>query len=130
MRAVDAATGRGLPLVYFEDTSQEKWVTDNAGRAALLVPGLDTVGMDASSLLWLSVYSPGYQYEVEPNKNGYRGVKIATRCPTGRPYNATIGVDHKTKSLGYFRTAKMAALAYAAHACAMCRAHACCSTWP
>ena len=38
------------------------------------MPGLDTMGMDASSLLWLSVYSPGY--EVEPNKNGYRGMKI------------------------------------------------------
>ena len=43
---------------------------------------------------------------------GYRGVKLDKHCAS-RPYNALIGKDGHTKSLGYFATAKEAALAYA-----------------
>ena len=40
IRAVDADTGRGVPLIEFETTHRVRLVTDNAGRAALAEPGL------------------------------------------------------------------------------------------
>ena len=75
VRVVDAATGRGVPLVELETTHNVRLVTDNAGRAALAEP--DLYGRP----VWLSVR--GHGYEVEPDGFGLRGVRVVP--DPGRP---------------------------------------------
>jgi len=68
IRAVDSATGAGVPLVEFETVNGLIFVTDNAGRVAFHEPGL--MGRE----IYLSVRSHGY----EPDKDGFgfSGVRI------------------------------------------------------
>lgn len=56
--------------------------------------------------------SEGLRLIAASTTGGYRGVKKDKHCPT-RPYNAQIKKDGHCRSLGYFATAKEAALAYA-----------------
>lgn len=53
---VDQETGRGVPLVELATTNQVKFLTDSAGRVALLEPGL------MNQRVWFSVASHGYEF--------------------------------------------------------------------
>src|SRR4051812_560014 len=68
IRVIDAATGRGVPLVELETVNSLKFVTDNAGRVAFREPGL----MDRE--IFLTVRSHGY--EAKKDGFGYAGVKV------------------------------------------------------
>jgi len=72
IRAVDEATGRGVPLVELETVNNVRFVTDNAGRVAFHEPGL----MDRE--VYFFVRSHGY--EVPKDGFGYRGARLT---PTG-----------------------------------------------
>ena len=69
IRVVDADTGRGVPLVYFQTTYETRYVTDSAGYVAFNEPGL----MDGREV-WFSVKS--YGYEEPPGAFGIRGVQL------------------------------------------------------
>jgi hypothetical protein len=56
IQVVDSETGRGVPLVELELVNQAKYVTDSAGRAALLEPGLE------NQTIFLNVRSHGYEF--------------------------------------------------------------------
>ncbi|MFO0843083.1 MAG: SGNH/GDSL hydrolase family protein [Gemmataceae bacterium] len=68
IRVVDAATGRGVPLVELETVNNVRFVTDNAGRVAFREPGL--VGRQ----LYFGVRSHGY--EVKKDGFGFAGVRV------------------------------------------------------
>jgi hypothetical protein len=72
IRAIDAATGRGVPLVELETVNSLSFVTDNAGRVAFYEPGL----MDRE--VYFSVRSHGY--EVAKDGFGFAGVRITPRA--------------------------------------------------
>lgn len=50
----------------------------------------------------------------KPNKNGYRGVTL--HAGRAKPYQASIHLNGRKKSLGYYATAREAAAAYDAAA--------------
>lgn len=71
IRAVDAATARGVPLVELETVNSVKFVTDNAGRIAFGEPGL--VGRE----VFFTIRSHGYK---SPKDGfGIEGVRITPR---------------------------------------------------
>lgn len=65
--AVDAATGRGVPLVELETVHHVRFVTDSAGVAAIDLPGL------MGHRVYFHVRSDGY--ELPADGFGYRGVR-------------------------------------------------------
>ena len=65
---VDAATGRGVPLVTLEAVDGMRWVSDSAGVVAIREPGL--VGVET----WFHFSSPGY--ELEEDRFGNRGRRL------------------------------------------------------
>ncbi len=69
--AVDDATGRGVPLVELETVHHVRFVTDNAGRAAIGEP--DLLGRE----VFLYVRSHGY--EVPADGFGFRGIRATLR---------------------------------------------------
>lgn len=71
---VDAATGRGVPLVELTTVHGVTFVTDSAGIAAIDEPGL------TGQPVWFHVQSHGYLYPADGF--GYRGVR-ATLAPGG-----------------------------------------------
>src|SRR5436190_8014437 len=75
IRVVDAATGRGVPLVELETVNSLRFVTDNAGRVAFHEPDL----MGREVFFW--VRSHGYQ--APKDGFGFAGVRITPR--PGRP---------------------------------------------
>ena len=75
IRVVDAATGRGVPLVELETVNGLKFVTDNAGRVAFLEPGL----MDSE--VFFTVRSHGY--EKPKDGFGFAGVRVTPK--PGKP---------------------------------------------
>jgi len=68
IRVVDAATGRGVPLVELETVNGLRFVTDNAGRVAFGEPGL----LDRE--VFFTVRSHGY--EVKKDGFGFPGVRV------------------------------------------------------
>jgi hypothetical protein len=68
IRVIDAATGRGVPLVELETVNHLRFVTDNAGRVAFNEPGL----MDRE--VFFTVRSHGY--EMKKDGFGFPGVRI------------------------------------------------------
>lgn len=68
IRAVDAATGAGVPLVEFETVNGLIFVTDNAGRVAFHEPGL--MGRE----IFLTVRSHGYEHDKDVF--GFPGAKV------------------------------------------------------
>ncbi len=68
IHVVDAATGRGVPLVELETVNGLKFVTDNAGRVAFGEPGL----LDRE--VFFTVHSHGY--EVKKDGFGFPGVRV------------------------------------------------------
>lgn len=71
IRIVDAETGRGVPLMELRTVNDIRCVTDNAGWAAFLEPGL----MDREVFFYLS--GPGY--EMEKDGFGFTGVRATPR---------------------------------------------------
>jgi hypothetical protein len=71
IRVLDAATGRGVPLVELETVNALKFVTDNAGRVAFCEPGL----MERE--IFFKVKSHGY--EMAKDGFGYAGARITPR---------------------------------------------------
>ena len=65
---MDAATGRGVPLVELRTVNGLRFVTDSAGRIAFDEPGL------MGRKVFFHLRSPGY--EVAPDGFGYRGVAL------------------------------------------------------
>jgi hypothetical protein len=72
IRVVDAATGRGLPLVELVTVNHLRYVTDNAGRVAFHEPGL----MDRE--VFFHVRSHGY--EMKKDGFGYMGARIVPKA--------------------------------------------------
>ena len=106
IRAVDAA-GRGVPLVELETVHGVRLVTDNAGRAAFLEPGL--IGRET----WLTVR--GHGYEVPADGFGYRGVRITPdpARPAVIRVNRTLPAERLCRLIGAGRWRDSAALGYA-----------------
>jgi hypothetical protein len=72
IRVVDAATGRGVPLVELETVNSLKFVTDNAGRVAFQEPGL--MGRE----VFFTVRSHGY--EAKKDGFGIAGARVTPRA--------------------------------------------------
>ena len=89
---VDAATGRGVPLMELRTVNDIRCVTDNAGWAAFYEPGL----MNREVFFYLS--GPGYA--VEKDGFGYTGVRTTPR--TGE--TATFKVKNKNIATRIGRT--------------------------
>src|SRR5215213_3893138 len=68
IRVLDAANGRGVPLVELETVNGLRFVTDNAGRVAFHEPGL--MGRE----IYFAVRSHGY--EVAKDGFGFPGVRV------------------------------------------------------
>jgi len=68
IRVVDAATGRGVPLVELTTVNQLKFVTDNAGRVAFREPEM------MNREIFFTVFSHGY--EMKKDGFGIAGAKI------------------------------------------------------
>ena len=88
---VDKDTGRGVPRVKLTTTTNEVWITDSAGRAAILTTGFE--GLDT----FFSVESDGYEYA--PDMFGYRGTTFTVRAGA----NATIAVTRKQMAERLYR---------------------------
>lgn len=71
IRVVDAATGRGVPLVELKTVHHVRYVTDNAGYVAFDEPGL------VGQRVWFSIRSHGYR--IPRDGFGYAGVALETR---------------------------------------------------
>lgn len=74
IEVVDAATGRGVPLVELETVNRVVHLTDSAGRIAFDEPGF----MDRE--VYFHVRSHGYEYPKD--FLGQRGVKLTPRAGT------------------------------------------------
>ena len=71
IQVVDAATGRGVPLVELRTVNKAVWWTDSNGIVAFDEPGL----MDGE--VFFNVESPGYEYPKDAF--GYRGLRLRPR---------------------------------------------------
>lgn len=71
LRVLDAATGRGVPLVEMETTHGVRFVTDNAGRVAIIDP--DLIGRE----VYFRLTTHGY--EVPKDGFGIAGVRVKPR---------------------------------------------------
>ena len=67
---IDAATGRGVPLVELQTVNSLKLVTDNAGRVAFHEPGL--MGRE----VYFSVHSHGYEAERTPSASRASALRL------------------------------------------------------
>lgn len=72
IQVVDAATGRGVPLVELRTVNQIRYITDSNGIVAFDEPGL----LDTS--VFFTITSHGY--EADRDNFGYRGVKLRVRA--------------------------------------------------
>ena len=70
VEVLDAATGRGVPLVELRTTNDIRYVTDSAGRIAFNEPGL--MGRD----VYFHITSDGYEYPADGF--GYHGLAVHT----------------------------------------------------
>ncbi len=68
IRVVDAATGRGVPLVELRTTNDVAYITDSAGWIAYDEPGL------MGTKVWFAIKSHGYAYPKDGF--GYAGVAL------------------------------------------------------
>ena len=68
IRVVDAATGRGVPLVELRTTNDVAYITDSAGWIAYDEPGL------MGTKVWFAIKSHGYEYPKDGF--GYSGVAL------------------------------------------------------
>jgi len=75
IRAVDEATGRGVPLVELRTTSNVSFWTDSNGLVAIFDPGL------MNQRVYFHVFSHGYEYPADGF--GFRGTVLEVK-PGGR----------------------------------------------
>ncbi|MBE0537576.1 MAG: hypothetical protein IH624_18075, partial [Phycisphaerae bacterium] len=71
IRVVDETTGRGVPLITLKTTNHLSWVTDSAGVAAVIEPGL------MGQQVFFHVAGHGYTYPADGF--GYRGARLDVR---------------------------------------------------
>ena len=71
IRVVDKDTGRGVPRVKLTTTTNEVWITDSGGQAAVLTTGYEGLST------FFSVASDGYEYAADGF--GYRGTSLTVR---------------------------------------------------
>jgi hypothetical protein len=71
IQVVDAATGRGVPMVELRTTSSVCYTTDSNGLIAFYEPGL------MNQKVWFGVSSHGYEFP--PDGLGIRGVTLETK---------------------------------------------------
>jgi hypothetical protein len=71
VRVVDEATGRGVPLITLKTTNQLSYVTDSAGVAAVIEPGL----MGQTVFFYVS----GHGYTYPKDGFGFQGVRLDVR---------------------------------------------------
>ena len=102
---IDAATGRGVPLVELRATDAAAWWTDSAGRVAWDEPGW------LGRPVYLQVRSPGYEYpkdgygyagvRVTPVRGGGTTIRLARRNVAERLYRVTgAGIYRDSVRLG------------------------------
>jgi hypothetical protein len=72
LRVIDAATGRGVPLVELETVNHQKFITDNAGRIAFREPEL----MDQEVFFTVR----GHGYQAKKDGFGFAGAKLQPRA--------------------------------------------------
>ena len=72
IRVIDAATGRGVPLVELVTVNDLRFITDNAGRVAFHEPGL--MGRE----VFFTIHSHGY--EAKKDAFGFAGAKVTPRA--------------------------------------------------
>ena len=72
IEVVDAATGRGVPLIELRTVNEIRFVTDSAGWVALDEPGL--VGQT------VFFHVRGHGYDFPPDGFGYRGVQLRVQA--------------------------------------------------
>ncbi|MGE5190978.1 MAG: hypothetical protein ACM3U2_00660 [Deltaproteobacteria bacterium] len=72
IRVVDAATGRGVPLVELETVNSLRFVTDNAGRVAFQEPGL----MNQETFFFVRSHG----YEAPKDGFGFAGARVTPRA--------------------------------------------------
>ena len=77
LRVVDAATGRGVPLVELETVHAVRFVTDNAGRAAFAEPDAPGRPDESGREVFLAVR--GHGYGMPADGFGYAGVRVTPR---------------------------------------------------
>src|SRR5688572_13078350 len=106
IHVIDAATGRGVPLVELSTTSNLRFVTDSNGLVAFDEPGLKDGGE-----VWFSVKSHGYEYPADgfgfrglrltPTAGGEATIKVRRRNIAERLYRVTgQGIYADTVKLG------------------------------
>lgn len=83
IRVVDAATGRGVPLVELATVNGLRFLTDDTGRAAFLEPGL------MGRPIFLHVRSPGY--EAAADGFGFHGRRVVPEAGG----STTIEIDRR-----------------------------------
>ncbi len=104
IRVVDAATGRGVPLVELKTPHEIRYYTDSAGRVAVREPGL------MGERVFFKVRSPGYRmpkngwfrgFRVRLTPGGSKTVEIHRAQPAQRLYRVTgAGIYRDTVLLG------------------------------
>jgi hypothetical protein len=70
IQVVDAESGRGVPLVELALVNQAKYLTDSAGRAAILEPGLE------NQSVFFAVRSHGYEFPKDGFGNAGARLKL------------------------------------------------------
>ncbi len=81
IRVVDAATGRGVPLIELRTVNDISFFTDSNGWVAFREPGL----MDRD--VYFAVSGPGYEHGKDGF--GFRGVRLATKPGTSATVKIT-----------------------------------------
>lgn len=71
IEVVDAATGRGVPMVELQTTSSVRYYTDSNGLVAFYEPGL------MNRRVWFGVAAHGYEFA--PDGFGIRGAVVVTK---------------------------------------------------
>ena len=71
IQVIDQATGRGIPLVELKTVSDMRFITDSAGRVALLEPGW------FGKSVYFHLRSDGY--DVRKDGFGFSGIKLNVR---------------------------------------------------
>lgn len=91
IHVVDKKTGRGVPRVKLTTTTNEVYITDSGGWAAVLTPGYE------GQPVWFAVESDGYSYPSNP----LGGAGVALTVVGGK--NKTIEVTRTQKAERLYR---------------------------
>ena len=91
IQVIDQATGRGVPRVKLTTTTNEVWITDSGGQAAVLTTAFEGLST------FFSLESDGYEYAADAF--GYRGTSFVVKAGD----NATIALTRTQKAERLYR---------------------------